>query len=98
MKNSIENQVAEAVADNVVDYFANLITSYYLVDEHIRPIIPVSDEQEENICAILAQHDIDWNTADCDADGPTQEQDEELDKIIKQCAEEIAKLLCNQTA
>lgn len=90
MRNSIKNQVEEAVSNNVVDYFADLITSSDFVERHIRTILTLSEEQEEKIRDILAEYNMDWNSADCDAEGPTQEQDEELNKIINDCAKAIA--------
>lgn len=93
MKNSIQNQVVEVVSNNVVDYFANSITSSDFVQKHIRPIVTVSEEQEEKISDILAEYNRDWDNADCDAEGATQEQDTELDRIINECSKAIANVI-----
>jgi spore germination protein YaaH len=93
MKNSIQNQVVEGVSNNVVDYFSNSITSSDFVEKHIKTIVTVSEEQEEKICDILAEYNRDWDNADCDAEGATQEQDAELDIIIDNCAKAIADVV-----
>lgn len=93
MKNSIQNQVAEAVSNNVVDYFANSITSSDFVEKQIRTIVTISEDQEEKICDIIAEYNRDWDNADCDAEGATQEQDAELDRIIDNCAKAIADVV-----
>lgn len=98
MKNSIKKQVEEAVSNNVADYFADLITSSDFVAKHIRTILTLSEEQEYKVCDILAEYSMDWNYADCDTEGPTQEQDENLEKIINDCAKDIALVLCLQNA
>ena len=92
MKNSIQNQVVEVVFSNVVDYFANSITSSDFVQKHIRPIVTVSEDQEEKISDILSEYNREWNNADCDAEGATKEQDAELDRIIEDAAFSIAEL------
>jgi len=88
-----KNQIVEAVSNNVVDYFANSIASSDFVENYIRCIIPVSDEQESKITDILSEYNRDWNNADCDAEGATQEQDLQLDLIIEKCGKEIMNLL-----
>lgn len=93
MKNSIQNQVVEAVTNNVVDYFANSITSSDFVQKHIRPIVTVSEEQEEKISDILAEYNRDWDNTDCDLEGATAEQDAELDRIIEKCSKAIANVV-----
>ena len=93
MKNSIQNQVVEVVSNNVVDYFANSITSSDFVQKHIKPIVKVSEEQAEKISDILAEYNRDWDNADCDAEGATQEQDIELDRIIDECSKAIANVI-----
>ena len=93
MKNSIQNQVVEVVSNNVVDYFANSINSSDFVQKHIRPIVTVSEEQEEKISDILSEYNRDWDNADCDSEGATQEQDAELDRIIEKCSKAIANVV-----
>jgi hypothetical protein len=92
MKNSIQNQVVEVVANNVVDYFANSITSSDFVQKHIRPIVTVSEDQEEKIADILGLTQQEWDDADCAPEGATKEQDVALDKIIENAAFSIAEL------
>ena len=93
MKNSIQNQIVEVVSNNVVDYFANSITSSDFVENHIRPITDVSEEQESKITDILSEYNRDWDNADCDAEGATKEQDLELDSIIEKCAKAIVDVV-----
>ena len=93
MKNSIKNQVVKEVSNFVIDYFANSITSSDFVQEHIRKIVTVSEEQEDEICNILADYNRDWDSADCDAEGVTQEQYVELDRIIYNCAKAITDVV-----
>ena len=90
MKNSIQNQVVEAVSNNVVDYFANSITSSDFIEKHIKAITPVSKDVEIKIADILAEYNQDQDNAECDAEGATQEQDKELDIIIDKCSKAIA--------
>ena len=93
MENSIQNQVVEVVCNNVVDYFANSITSSDFVKKHIRPIVTVSEDQEEKISDILSEYNRDWDNADCDSEGPTKKQDAELDRIIEKCSKAIANVI-----
>ena len=93
MENSIQNQVVEVVSNNVVDYFANSITSSDFVKKHIRPIVTVSEEQKEKISDILSEYNRDWDYADCDSEGATKEQDAELDRIIEKCSKAIADVV-----
>ena len=92
MENSIKNQILKVVSDNVVCYFANSISSTNFVDKHIRPINSVSEEMEDKITDILAEYNREWDNADCDEEGATQEQDKELDVIIEKCSKEISNL------
>lgn len=93
MENSIKKQVEEVVSNNVRDYFANSINSVDFVEKNIREVVSVSTEQEEIICNILAGYQNDWDSADCDDEGPTREQDMALDKIIEKCGKEISNYL-----
>ena len=92
MKNSIQNQVVEVVFSNVVDYFANSITSSEIINEIIRPLTSVSEEQEQKISDILLLTQQEWENVDCDAEGATQEQNIKLDRIIEDAAFSIAEL------
>lgn len=93
MKNSIKKQVIKVVSNNVVDYFANSITSYNFVQKHIRSIVTVSEYQEKKISDILSEYNRDWDNADCDSEGATKEQDAELDRIIEKCSKAIANVV-----
>lgn len=92
MKNSIQNQVVKVVANNVVDYFANSITSSDFVKKHIRSIVTVSEYQEKKISDILSEYNRYWDDAECDPEGPTKKQDAELDRIIEKCSKTIANV------
>jgi len=87
-----QDQVTEVVSNNVAEYFANSITSTDFIENHIKPISSVSEEQEEKICQILKESQQDWDSAECDAEGATQEQNKALDLIIYKCATEISHL------
>ena len=93
MENSIQNQVVEVVSNNVVDYFANSITSSDFVEKHIKAIVTVSEYQEKKISDILSEYNRDWDNADCDSEGATKEQDAELDRIIEKCSKAIANVV-----
>lgn len=93
MKNSIKKQVIKVVSNNVVDYFANSITSSNFVQKHIRSIVTVSEDQEKKISDILSEYNRDWVNADCDSEGPTKKQDVELDRIIEKCSKAIANVV-----
>ena len=92
MENSIKKQVEEVVSNNVGDYFSNSISSVDFVEKHIREVVSVSTGQEEIICNILAEYQNNWNSADCDGEGATREQDMALDEIIEKCGKEIINL------
>ncbi len=94
MKNlkKMKNKLVEVVSNNVVDYFANSISSSDFVQKHIRPIVTVTEEQEEKIGDIISEYNRDWDNADCDSEGATQEQDAELDRIIEKCSKAIANV------
>ena len=93
MKNSIKNQVIKVVSNNVVDYFANSITSSNFVQKHIRSIVTVSEDQEKKISDILSEYNRYWDDAECDSEGPTKKQDAELDRIIEKCSKTIANVV-----
>lgn len=93
MKNSIKKKTRESVENNVVDYFANSISSFDFVEKYIIPITSVSEEQQEEICNILSEYNSDWENADCDPEGATQKQDAELFRIIEGCANAIANVV-----
>lgn len=93
MENSVYNQVISWVQDSLIDYFGYSIAPTDFVEKHIRTIVRVSEVQEKQICNILAEYDRDWQAADCDAEGPTEEQKAEFDKIIENCSYDIAHLL-----
>ena len=92
MKNSIKNQVIKVVSNNVVDYFANSITSSNFVQKHIRSIVTVSEDQEKKISDILSEYNRYWDDAECDLEGATKKQDAELDRIIEKCSKAIANV------
>ena len=92
LKKTLEVEIVEVVFSNVVDYFANSITSTEFINKILRPLTSVSEEQEEKISDILSEYNREWSDADCDAEGATQEQNKKLDRIIEDAAFSIAEL------
>lgn len=86
MKNEIKNQLTEVIENNLVEYFANSISSSRFIDEFIRPITSVTEDQEEEIANIMAEANRDWDNAECDVEGATREQDILMDKILEKTA------------
>ena len=76
----------------MIHYLSNAKNSTEIIDEILRPLTSVSEEQEQEIDNILCLTHQEWEDADCDAEGANKEQDAVLDKIIEDAAEEIAAL------
>ena len=77
----------------MINYLSGAKKAAEIINEIIRPLTSsVSEDQEEKISDILHLTQQEWENADCDAEGATQEQDAELDRIIEDAAFSIAEL------
>ena len=76
----------------MINYLSLSSTATEFINEIIRPLTQVSEDQEEKISDILDLTQQEWSDADCDAEGATQEQSAELDRIIEDAAFSIAEL------
>ena len=76
----------------MINYLSFAKTEIEIINEIIRPLTSVSEEQEQKISDILRYTQQEWDNADADAEGATQEQDAELDRIIEDAAFSIAEL------
>ena len=91
MKN-LKNKIEKTLEVEMINYLSFAKTEIEIINEIIRPLTSVSEEQEQKISDILDLTQQEWNNADCDAEGATQEQDAELDRIIEECSKAIAEL------
>jgi hypothetical protein len=81
--------VKEKATNYVIEYFACILG----INDFIKRLdVQVSEEQEEQIANILGEYSRQWDDAPCDDEGATAEQDANFDRIIDECATEIAKL------
>ena len=63
---------------------------------NVRPAHEIANElgvDEEKASLILNEASDAWDEADCDAEGPTTEQDKQLDAILGDAANELIALL-----
>ena len=89
----LKNEIEKRMEVEMINYLSNASdSSTSIINEVIRPLTSVSEEQEQAIADILLRTQQEWNDADCDAEGATKEQDVVLDKIIEDAAIEIAEL------
>jgi hypothetical protein len=91
MKNQ-KNKIKKELEVNMINYLSNSKNSTEIINEVIRPLTSVSEEQEQKIADILGLTQQEWDNADCDFEGATKEQDAVLDKIIEDAANSIAEL------
>jgi hypothetical protein len=82
MENQKEN-LRKSITDNITDYFANSISSSDFIDKFIKPFVPISEEQEQEITTIISEYNNDWDNAECDPEGATEQQALLLDEIIE---------------
>ena len=88
----MENEIKKEIEVNMINYLSLDKSSTAIINEIIRPLTEVSEEQEQAIADILGLTQQEWDAADCDAEGATKEQDVVLDKIIEDAATSIAEL------
>ena len=88
----LKNKIEKTLEVEMIEYLSNAKSSTEIVNEVIRPLTSVSEEQEQAIADILLRTQQEWDDADCDDEGATKEQDVVLDKIIEDAAIEIAEL------
>ena len=84
LKSEIEN--------NLVNCYANSITSSDFVENHIRKFVSVDEQKEEKICDVLAESQRGWDSLECDKEGATKEQDAEIDKHLAELTAEILEI------
>lgn len=82
-------ELKSEIENNLVNYYANSITSSDFVKNHISKFVEISEEKEEEICNILALSQRGWDNIECDAEGATKEQDAEMDSYIESVTSEI---------
>ena len=87
LKSEIEN--------NLVNYFANNISSQEFVNKHIlnQTTIELGEKKEAEICEILAQSQSDWDAMPCDAEGATKEQDAKMDTFLSKISNDILDIV-----
>lgn len=68
----------------VLDYFANAISASEIAEEF--------NLDEEKTFDILWQAQREWDAVDVDPEGPTPEQDQELDIVIKRAVEALKEI------
>lgn len=66
----------------ILNYFCGLCRSDEVFD-----VLGIEETQER--CDILGLAQKEWDVAECDAEGPTSEQDLVLDAIIEDCLSEL---------
>ena len=74
----------EELQDVVVEFWGNMETS--------ENIAKLATKDEETVAEILCDYKREWDAVECDIEGPTREQDRELDLIINDCVNEIIEL------
>jgi len=91
MKN-LKNEIEKTLEVNMIAFLSNAKSETSIINEVIRPVTSVSEEQEQAIADILGLTQQEWDEADCDDEGATKEQDVVLDRIIEDAASSIAEL------
>ena len=89
---TLKNKIEKTLEVEMINYLSNAKSEIEIINEIIRPLTEVSEEQEQKISDILSLTQQEWDAADCDAEGATKEQDVALDKIIEDAACSIAEL------
>lgn len=86
--------LAEAlIYDNeIVHYFGDLVPSEKITD-FVELFTKIDADQLERISDVLGEYDREWKDSPCDPEGPTEEQDIEMDEIVRKCAREIAAIV-----
>jgi hypothetical protein len=64
---------------DLIDYFSNSIS----IDQIIENIGNLPSDKIESITQVIKESNQDWENAPCDDEGPTAEQNERLDEIVK---------------
>ena len=88
----MKNKIEKTLEVEMITYLSFAKTEIEFINEIIRPLTSVSEEQEQKISDILDLTQREWDNVDCDAEGATQEQDAELDRVIEDAAFSIAEL------
>ena len=85
-------ELKSEIENNLVNYYANSITSSDFVNNHIRKFVSIDEEKEEKICDVLSQSQRGWDNLECDAEGATQEQDAEMDEYLEEVTSGILEI------
>lgn len=67
---------------SIVEYFYNFTASADIAEQ--------VQKSEEETRQILAKYQREWDSAECEAEGPTKKQSQALDRLIEECAAELA--------
>ena len=89
---TLKNKIEKTLEVEMINYLSNAKSEIEIINEIIRPLTEVSEEQEQKISDILSLTQQEWDDADCDAEGATKEQNTALDKIIEDAAFSISEL------
>jgi hypothetical protein len=87
-----KEKIRTAIENNLVLYYANSLSAYQFIDKYIRVYHNISEEQEEAIHDIFAQSKVVWSKLECDLEGPSKEQNEEMDKHLEEVTKEILQI------
>lgn len=71
-----------SLEDMVVNYFSNSIDSEEIVKT-------LKTEKAEEVKSTLNEYQMKWESVKVDDEGPTSEQDKELDNVIDEAVEEL---------
>ena len=89
---TLKNKIQKTLEVEMINYLCGAKSANEFINEILRPLTEVSEEQEQKISDILDLTQREWENADCDAEGATQEQAAHLDRIIEDAAFSIAEL------
>jgi len=75
----------EQLFDLLIDYTANIIISSEIAEF-------LGTANEEAVIKVLGEFQRAWDSADCDPEGATKEQDRILDEIVDNYAKELLQI------
>jgi hypothetical protein len=87
------NQLNFWLQDQIGHYFNNALSSFELIILLMSREYKIELEDEINIVEILVHYNTEWDKAPCNPDGPTNQQEKYIDKILESCSMDIIKLL-----
>lgn len=82
----------------LVDYSANMITQETFIRNAVDPMLtePINEREYNEISNILGEFNRDWESAPCDAEGATPEQEHKLDLILQKAENEILSVVIHK--